>query len=393
MYGGARSPLASPSLPAQVFPGLAMLLFLALGILLAPAPLMAAEATVFVPFGAGVSRDDAETIAGTAARIEALRLATHSLSGDSAALFAAETPENLLALAAATFETHKLTTRIVGYPPEVGLTIHVGTAPRGGDAEKALRDALRRPEALQLREQTLTQVRNTLYEARDLATRAARHRQQAGMDSESPFDRRIGALARTLRSLERVESVLVQLDGVWATPQEVVSVMRLAVSETPETKLAWCIMGEALLQLDRPQDAIDALDRALALDGGLTRARLARGVANLRLQLTTLAVDDLTVVIREAPDMVAAWRARGAAHMVREEFDAMCADFNRACGLGDCEGLVLARNAGRCLPTGSPGVPSRAPAEAAGNVDDAPDAAESHDTARSAAPPPDVTAP
>lgn len=314
-----------------------------------PASPHAAEATVIVPFGGDVTRDDAQTVAATAARIEALRLSTASLNRDSAALFSAETPERLLSLTAATFEAHNTATSVVGYPPEVGVAVNVRTTPRGGDAAKALRAALRSPETLELREGILRRTRDTLQEARQLALDAARHRQKAGTEAESPYDRRFAALARTLRSLESLEQSLTHLDGVWAHPADVASDMRRVVEASPEIALGWSFLGEALLQLDRPQDAAEALDTALSLPDAPTRARLARGIANLRLDLTSLAVEDLSRVIRETPRHAPAWRARGAAHMMRREYGPMCEDFTQACNLGDCEGLASARDAGHCL--------------------------------------------
>ncbi|WP_301217884.1 hypothetical protein [uncultured Desulfovibrio sp.] len=42
--------------------------------------------------------------------------------------------------------------------------------------------------------------------------------------------------------------------------------------------------------------------------------------------------------------------------MLRRDVDGMCADFLAACGLGDCEGLAVARRRGYCrsgMPVGS----------------------------------------
>lgn len=319
-----------------------------------PAGLQAAEATVIVPFGGGILRDDAQTVAAAAARIEALRLSTASLGRDSAALFSAETPARLLSLTAATFEAHTTATSVVGYPPEVGVAVNIRTTPRGGDAATALRAALRAPEKLELREGILLHTRENLLEARQLALDAARHRQKAGTESESPYDRRFAALARTLRSLDTLERALSYLDGVWRHPIILAADMRQVVEASPEMPLGWTFLGEALLQLDRPQDAVEALDRALALPDAPVRARLVRGIANLRLDLTALAVDDLSRVLREAPRLAPAWRARGAARMMRREYGPMCEDFIQACNLGDCEGLASARDAGHCLAPARP---------------------------------------
>ncbi|HCG03875.1 MAG TPA: hypothetical protein DEV75_01745 [Desulfovibrio sp.] len=126
--------------------------------------------------------------------------------------------------------------------------------------------------------------------------------------------------------------------------------MRRAVALDARNPLLWNALGEALLLLDRPQDAMEAQDRALKLSPGFARALHARAVCHLRLQMPALAVEDASAAIRLRPDVAAHWRVRGAAWQVRGEPGPMCDDFYRACALGDCEGLRLARGRGQCRP-------------------------------------------
>ena len=257
-----------------------------------------------------------------------------------------------------------------------------------------VRAVLRNESLLELHEEVLRREAALTEEALDAAQATARHVARHGGDDESPFAQRLGALARSLEALELYRACLSgtapdgdipagdttagkasgtplatqAAPGGWGlAPAAMLRHMRRAVSLDTRNPLLWNALGEALLLLDRPQDAMEAQDRALRLSPGFARALLARAVCHLRLQMPALAVEDASAAIRLRPDVAANWRVRGAAWQVRGEPGPMCDDFYRACALGDCEGLSLARGRGQCRPTPGGTIAPRADDDSSGS--------------------------
>ena len=107
-----------------------------------------------------------------------------------------------------------------------------------------------------------------------------------------------------------------------------------------------------------PLQSVTSCDAALALAPGLNRARYIRALGHWRLQQLALAEDDLTSSLDarhglapQGEDRARRLRARGAVRMQRRDLAGMCEDFGAACALGECEGLMLARSQGYCLPS------------------------------------------
>jgi len=407
--GRASGPATPPS--ARLRAGLPALLC-GIAILLATAATAHAASTVTAPFGGGLRKESAIVIARSAARLAALREGVAPLlEGSAAASFAtlaAHDPQRRLAVASAVLVTRVTDTRVHGYPPEVRVAVTVqaalpdapAPAPSSGlSSERSpeisnvtppgeiphlspagaerVRAVLRDEALLELHEDVLRREAALTEEALDAAQATARHVARHGGEGESPFAQRLGALARSLEALELYRACLSGLPaggdtadkgdtppqhaaadngigsgwGGWGAPPEaMLRHMRRAVALDARNPLLWNALGEALLLLDRPQDAMEAQDRALKLSPGFARALHARAVCHLRLQMPALAVEDASAAIRLRPDVAAHWRVRGAAWLVRGEPGPMCDDFYRACALGDCEGLRLARGRGQCRP-------------------------------------------
>lgn len=410
--GLATGPVPPPS--ARLRTGLAPLLC-GIAILLATAATSHAASTVTAPFGGGLRKEAAIVIARSAARLAALREGVPALLEGSAASFAAlaaHDPQRRLAVASAVLTTRVTAVTVEGYPPEVRVAVTVQADPpayaepaanaSSQTTADAVRAVLRNDPLLELHEEVLRREAAMTEEALDAAQATARHVARHGGDDESPFAQRLGALARSMEALELYRACLSgipvgtditggqangraaasgqplgQTDGRtidqtagqttgrpahgqpsasamggWGlAPEAMLRHMRRAVSLDARNPLLWNALGETLLLLDRPQDAMEAQDRALKLWPGFARALHARAVCHLRLQMPALAVADASAAIRLRPEVAAHWRVRGAAWQVRGEPGPMCDDFYRACALGDCEGLSLARGRGQCRPT------------------------------------------
>ena len=146
--------------------------------------------------------------------------------------------------------------------------------------------------------------------------------------------------------------MLREFDGQWRAPAHAAETLRELLSRDPDNPLLMVGLGEALLQQNRPYEALDLLNAAARLPGFPPRGYYARGVAQIRLHLHTLGIADLGRALEAQPERAALWRARGTARLLASDpEDLVCPDMRQACALGDCDGLGFAREKGLCAGT------------------------------------------
>lgn len=156
---------------------------------------------------------------------------------------------------------------------------------------------------------------------------------------------RSGKLEAWYRYLQALE----QFGSSWSDAAGAYAILQRLEHLDQDNALIRLALAEVLLRLDRPHEAMGCVNDALGLKPGLARAFYLRGIIQLRLGLTALAVTDFSQALRLRPDRADWWRARGAALMIRHDYDAMCRDLYKACSLGDCAGLTEARQQEFCL--------------------------------------------
>jgi tetratricopeptide (TPR) repeat protein len=88
--------------------------------------------------------------------------------------------------------------------------------------------------------------------------------------------------------------------------------------------------GEQMLKVGRYAEAIQSLNRALAVDKGMVNAYLLRGRANVALGQTEAAVADFTKVIQLQPASTDAFVERAAIHLRTNDYPAVIADCGEA---------------------------------------------------------------
>lgn len=314
----------------------------------ATAPAIRASCTL--PYGGLVELEPVLRIARAAAWLHALAEAAEKLH-HTAVQYGAPTVQQRRALAMAAYRPSMATHPArVPLPPagEATVTVTLSTPPRTLDS--LLRTALQLPDMLALREDLLREVHAVASEGVELVQRAAHAHMRLSVPTDNAFDMRIAHIGNKLEALWIFDDVLTRLHTIWREPDTVARQLRRALEMDPQIALLWCALGEAELQLDQPQAALHSIDKALTLEPDMARAHYVRGLGHLRLQQTALAEADLDVALSRVPDNTVWLRARGAIHMVRENYGPMCADFTHACTLGDCDGLATARNRGLCLP-------------------------------------------
>lgn len=326
-----------------------------------------AFATAGLPFGGLVHQDAVFGIARATAFLEALHEAALSLSQHTAAHIGAFALERRTALAAAAYAAAPLVSKSVTDAPApfVGqeeLTVLIKLEIPPALLDTRIRQTLQHGDTWALYEEALALMRKQTEEGRDLVHKAAQLRQSHGIHMDEIFMQRINYLADNLDALWMYLQMLHTLRTSWEDPAQVQAQMQRALTLAPRSPFLWCALGEAQLQLDFPQLAIESLDKAVRFDPAFARALYARGLAHLRLQQSALAENDLSAALTLRPHTLPWLRARGAVRMVREDYGPMCEDFSEACALGDCDGLMTARKRQLCLPEEK--TPPQSPAQA-----------------------------
>lgn len=311
-----------------------------------------AEAQIEASFGGLIPQKTAARIIRAAARLQVLGKMAQELDNDLAAQLGATDMAQKRTLASAVFPV-SISINI----PEKGSDKLVATArildsPRNTDTE--IRNALRQTDNLELRFFTLQSMEQLVKEGMDLLQRSEKNRLSGTPGSESPFVGRLNTLSEQLEARGVYLDELRQFDTTWRNAQEVALILEKAIPLDPTNSLLYLGLGEALLLLDRPYEALDALHTAANLPDTPARTFYMRGIAHLRLHLPTYAEDDFTRAIERRPDKAIWWRARGAARLVAGDHNNMCGDFYQACALGDCEGLAEVRKRDFCLEQSSP---------------------------------------
>lgn len=313
-----------------------------------------AEAQIEASFGGLIPQKTAARIIRAAARLQVLEKMAQELDNDLAAQLGATDLAQKRTLASAVFPV----SISINMPDEgsnkLVATARVLNSPRNTDTE--IRKALRQTDNLELRFFTLQSMEQLVKEGMDLLQRSKKNRVIGTPGSESPFVGRLNTISEQLEAKGIYLDELRQFDATWRNPQEVALILEKAIPLDPTNSLLYLGFGEALLLLDRPYEALDALHTAANLPDTPARTFYMRGIAHLRLHLPTYADDDFTRAIERRPDKAIWWRARGAARLVAGDHENMCGDFYQACALGDCEGLAEVRKRDFCLehPPSSP---------------------------------------
>ncbi|WP_022655881.1 hypothetical protein [uncultured Desulfovibrio sp.] len=255
-----------------------------------------------------------------------------------------------------------------------GTPLHatLSLTPRPQAGEELIR-ALRNPELLFLRHALISETRDVLeimdrHWPGDLEEDAATKTEAcASPSTERDFWRagdweRMGA---RLDGLWRAQAALDLSPEGWLTDADALATLERAAARAPRSATVRLLLAEAQLQRNLPQQSLESCTEALRLSPGLSRARYIRALAHWRLQQLALAEDDLNAAlnVRSGPapqgaELARRLRARGAVRMLRRDYPGMCADFADACGLGDCEGLAVARTQNYCR-TGAAAAPAR----------------------------------
>lgn len=247
--------------------------------------------------------------------------------------------------------------------PELMVAVRLVPA---ADASTAVASAVREADLLAVQRALILDLEQVLV--------AVRRHWPASLAEARKRAVELEASAQRLEALWQALEAVRVAPGGWFCAPEALPALERAATGARENAAVWLLLGEAQMQRDLPQAAVASAGEALrllALDGTAHpggarlagRARYVRALGHWRLGQPALAEADLDASLRaprseSAPrgeELARRLRARGAVRMLRRNVDGMCADFTAACGLGDCEGLAVARRRGHCrsgMPAG-----------------------------------------
>lgn len=120
------------------------------------------------------------------------------------------------------------------------------------------------------------------------------------------------------------------------------------IKENPENADLYNIKGNEYLMNGEFQKAIEEFDKAIRINPNYAEPYNGKGVAYRNLGEYNKAIENYTKAIELYPSFFEAYNNRGVSFMFLEEHDKACFDFERACKLGSCQKLEMARQKGFC---------------------------------------------
>lgn len=310
------------------------------------------EAPVFTArreFRGPVRRDMAERVAKTAASLAGYDQAARILAKEPDVHFAAGGGAgdgvSLDGLARLAFEQRLVSVGAEGFPPFLSAVAGVALERPAAFRERLIK-ALADEERLELYGQILARQRELVARYDALAPYLL---SLPGL-AEGGREQFLGlqAIANELAGLEQYAALLddggVRPDDAAGARERLERAEKLA----PNNPLILNGLAEMFLRLDRPLVALDYAGKAIVEAPGFARAHDTRGAILLRQRLPLMAAQSFGKAIALSPRNAAYYMNRASAYLVLEEIEAMCGDFQRACALGDCEGLMWATGEYRC---------------------------------------------
>lgn len=107
--------------------------------------------------------------------------------------------------------------------------------------------------------------------------------------------------------------------------------------------------GRSLQMSGNPNEAIEDYTRAIDLEPSFAYAYYTRGLAYKKAELFELALEDYTRAIKLEEGFAMAYNNRGFLYLVNlGDIESGCADWQRACELGLCKNIEMARTNADC---------------------------------------------
>ena len=136
--------------------------------------------------------------------------------------------------------------------------------------------------------------------------------------------------------------------GKFTDPKKAIEYLNNAIKLKPDYVEAYNNRGLAYFNFGQYQRAIEDYNKALRLKPDFAKAYYTRGSAYRYLGKYQRAIEDYNEAIRLKPDYVEAYNNRGVTYLLQGNNNLGCRDAQKACALGDCKLLDLAKSKGLC---------------------------------------------
>jgi tetratricopeptide (TPR) repeat protein len=308
--------------------------------------------TVRQPFGGSQSPDDARVAAMHKAKREALEKAGVYIESLTVVKDSVVEKDEILALAAGVLKAEIISQKnyLVGeaFGIEVVAKVDVDTSILEERVKRLLQDRTlleKHRESRQREGELLAKLERLEVEVRSLQTLSAERQEQKKKELKEQF-------LNTTQALTAVEwrqkALALWKDGKYTDPKEAIGHLDQAIRLDPKDARAYTSRGIAYRNLGWYERAIDDYDQAIRLDSKYARAYNNRGIAYKTLGQYERAIQDHDQAIRLNSEYAPAYVNRGSAYYRSDNLARACRDWQKACDLGNCDGVTFARKKGLC---------------------------------------------
>jgi tetratricopeptide (TPR) repeat protein len=130
--------------------------------------------------------------------------------------------------------------------------------------------------------------------------------------------------------------------------EEAIYYYNKAILIAPYYELAYNNRGYTYLKIDQNQLAIKDFDKAISLKEDYADAYNNRGNAHVKLGHYQNAFEDFNKAISLKEDYADAYNNRAIIYFTQDKKEIGCSDAQKACGLGNCKTLGIAKSKGDC---------------------------------------------
>ena len=121
-----------------------------------------------------------------------------------------------------------------------------------------------------------------------------------------------------------------------------------AIRLKPDYVEAYNNRGNAYNNLGKYQRAIEDYTKVISLKPNHIKAYYNLGTAYAKLSQYQLAIEEFNTAIRLQPDYTLAYNGRATVYLIQGNNELGCSDAQKACVLGNCKALEIAKSIGYC---------------------------------------------
>ncbi len=303
--------------------------------------------TVKQTFGGGQSPDDARISGIALAKREALEKAGTYIESLTVVQNSKVEKDEILAIAAGVLRAEVVSQKNYHTDDAFGMEIVVNVVVDTSLLEERVKK--------QLQDRThLTQLQDTQKREKELLQKVAQLEEEnrelsAKKQSTEKLKNEFQQTSEGLTALDWFKKVEELWDGQKiANPEKAAEYLANAISLNPDYAIVYYNRGIAYKNVGQYQRAIDYFNAVIRLIPDNGDAYGNRGISFYNIGEYQRAIEDFNEVIRHRPDDVIIYNNRGVIYLKQGNNELGCRDAQKACVLGDCGLLEIAKGKGYC---------------------------------------------